>query len=152
MSPSIPVATRPTLEETKEAGNMQSLLFPSPGEKSKEKLTPLELGVAGGHERVGRKLQQRAGRTKALPWSALHDRQPAQGKTHCSVYVQLCLLDWETKPRVELYPHPRVFWDCLTTYSSSWPQILNLPASASQYYKHTPARLVYSFWKEIINW
>lgn len=35
MGLSIPAATRATLEETKEAGNMQSLLFPSPGEKSR---------------------------------------------------------------------------------------------------------------------
>lgn len=67
-------------------------------------------GAERGHERVDRKQQQRAGRTKALPWSVQHDRQPAQGKTHCSVCAALLAgLRNQTL-------NPRAFWDTVSLY------------------------------------
>lgn len=87
MGPSIPAATRPTLEEAKEAGNTQSPVTPfsfTMGEIQGETHT---LRTGGGG--TGRKQQQRADRTKALPWSALHDRQLLRENTLLSVCAAL---------------------------------------------------------------
>lgn len=107
MGPSIPAATRPTLEEAKEAGNIQSPVTPfsfTMGEIQGETHT---LRTRGGG--TSRKQQQRADRTKALPWSALHDRQLLREK-----HIALCVCSfayWIERPNPEwnYVPNPRVF-------------------------------------------
>lgn len=72
---------------------MQSLLFPSPGEKYKERLTPLELGGLKGDMR---EWTESSSREQAEP-----RHSPGQSsmtgnllrEKHIALCVQLCLLD-----------------------------------------------------------
>lgn len=137
MGPSIPAATRSTLKEAKEAGNTQSLLFPSPGEKSKEKLPPLELGAGARAESSNR--EQAAARH-------FHGQPCTTGNLLREKHVALCVCSfayWTERPNPgwNYIPNPRVFWDTVSlhvaqvglkfwTFQPQLPNITNIHCQA----------------------